>query len=218
MRGRGEERRTQPGRLLITGGSGYLGRALAARAQPDWDVTATRLTQPGQGPVLDVRDAAAVGRLIERLRPDVIVHTAYHQSGEQMADVNVAGANNVARAAGAVGARLVHLSTDLVFDGGRERGGYSEDDAASPITAYGRSKLAGERAVLAAEPDALIVRTSLIYGGDPPGAHEGMVLEALDGRRDVAFFSDEMRCPIVADDLAEALLDLARQPVSGCCT
>jgi dTDP-4-dehydrorhamnose reductase len=215
MHGRGEEGRTKPGRLLITGGSGYLGRALAARARADWDVTAIRLTQPGSGPVVDVRDAAAVSRLIEGVRPDVVVHTAYLQSGAAMMDVNVAGADNVARASAAVGARLVHLSTDVVFDGARERGGYSERDAAIPIIEYGRAKLAGERVVAAAAADALIVRTSLIYGGDRPGPHEQMVLDALEGRRDVAFFSDELRCPIVAADLAVALLDLARQPVSG---
>jgi dTDP-4-dehydrorhamnose reductase len=215
MRGRGEERRTQPGRLLITGGSGYLGRALAAQAGLDWDVTATRHTQPGPGPVLDVRDDAAVERLVGELGPEVVVHTAYLQSGEQMVDVNVAGAGNVARAAASVGARLIHVSTDFVFDGRRERGGYSEDDAAVPITDYGRAKLAGERAVADAAPDALIVRTSLIYGGDQPGPHELMVLDALDGRRDVVFFSDELRCPVLAAELAGALLELARRPLAG---
>ncbi|MDX6494088.1 MAG: dTDP-4-dehydrorhamnose reductase [Gaiellales bacterium] len=215
MRGRGEERRTQPGRLLITGGTGYLGRALAAWAGQDWDIMATRHTQPGPGPALDVRDDAAVGRLVEHLRPEVVIHTAYLQSGEQMVDVNVTGAANVAQAAASVGARLIHISTDFVFDGRRERGGYSEDDAAVPITDYGRAKLAGERAVAGAAPDALIVRTSLIYGGDGPGPHELMVLDALDGRRDVAFFSDELRCPILAAELAAALLELARRPLSG---
>ena len=113
------------------------------------------------------------------------------------------------------GARLIHLSTDFVFDGRRERGGYREDDAAVPITDYGRAKLAGERAVATASPDALIVRTSLIYGGDRPGPHELMVLDALDGLRDVAFFSDELRCPILAAELAGALLELARRRVAG---
>jgi dTDP-4-dehydrorhamnose reductase len=103
----------------------------------------------------------------------------------------------------------------LVFDGRREWGGYGEDDAAAPITDYGRAKLAGERAVADAAPDALIVRTSLIYGGDRPSPHELMVLDALDGRRDVAFFSDELRCPILAGELAGALLELARRPLSG---
>src|SRR5438445_2395658 len=121
---RRDEGRTQLRRLLITGGSGYLGRALPALAEPDWDVTATRLTQPGSGPVLDVRDAVAVGLLIERLRPDLVVHAAYLPAGEDMMDVNVAGAGDVARASAAVGARLVHLSTDFVFDGERQHGGY----------------------------------------------------------------------------------------------
>jgi dTDP-4-dehydrorhamnose reductase len=215
MHERGERDGTQPGCLLVTGGSGYLGRALVARAQSDWHITATHLTQPGDGPKLDVRDAGAVDRLVTELRPDVIIHTAYVQSGDEMVEVNVAGAANVARAAAAIGARLVHLSTDFVFDGGREWGGYTEGDVATPVTEYGRAKLAGERAVAAASPDALVVRTSLIYGGDRPGPHEQMVLDALDGRRDVGFFSDELRCPIVAADLAGALLDLARQPVSG---
>jgi dTDP-4-dehydrorhamnose reductase len=215
MHERGERGGTQPGCLLITGGSGYLGRALVARAQSAWHVTATHLTQPGHGPKLDVRDAGAVGRLIAELRPEVIIHTAYVQAGADLVEVNVAGAGNVARAAAAIGARLVHLSTDFVFDGGREWGGYTEDDVAKPVTEYGRAKLAGERAVAAASPDALVVRTSLIYGGDRPGRHEQMVLDALDGRRDVGFFSDELRCPIVAADLAAALLDLAREPVAG---
>jgi dTDP-4-dehydrorhamnose reductase len=215
MRGRGEGGRTQPGRLLITGGSGYLGRALVTRAELDWDVTATHRTQPCPGPALDVRDAAAVERLVGELRPDVIINTAYLQSGDEMVDVNVAGAGNVGQAAASGGARLIHLSTDFVFDGRRERGGYAEDDAATPITDYGRAKLAGEKAIVDAAPDALIVRTSLIYGGDRPGPHELMVLDALDGRRDVAFFSDELRCPILAAELAGALLELAGRPLSG---
>jgi len=152
---------------------------------------------------------------VGELRPEVVIHTAYLQSGERMVDVNVAGAGNVARAAASVGARLIHISTDFVFDGRRERRGYSEDDAAVPITDYGRAKLAGERAVADAAPDALIVRTSLIYGRDTPGPHELMVLDALDGRRDVAFFSDELRCPIMAAELAAALLELGRRPLSG---
>ncbi len=215
MDGRGDGDRTRPRRLLITGGSGYLGRALVAHAGPGWEVISTRLSQPGAGVGLDIRDGEAVLRLIGRLRPEVIIHTAYLQSGEAMWQVNVAGAGHVAVAAAEVGARLVHLSTDFVFDGRRRRGGYTEADTAAPITDYGRAKLQGEREVAAAAPEALVVRTSLIYGGDRPSPHEQMVLDAIDGRRAVGFFSDELRCPIVAADLARALLDLAERPVSG---
>ena len=78
------------------------------------------------------------------------------------------------------------------------------------------AKLDAERAVADADPAALIVRTSLIYGGDRPGPHEQLVLDALDGRSDVGFFTDELRCPIVAvPDLAAALLELAAMRVAG---
>ena len=86
--------------------------------------------------------------LFERLRPDVVIHTAYRQDED---DVNTVGSENVARAAAAVGARLVHLSTDVVFDG-RKGAPYVEDDPVSPVTDYGRAKAEAEVRVAAAHP------------------------------------------------------------------
>jgi dTDP-4-dehydrorhamnose reductase len=208
-------RERPPRRLLVVGGSGYLGRALMARAGSEWDATGTCHSQASAGPQLDVRDRGAVDRLLAELRPAVVVNTAYLQSGDEMESVNVAGAGHVAAAATAAGARLIHLSTDVVFDGSLERGGYRESDPPAPVTAYGTSKLAGERVVAAVAPAALIVRTSLIYGGDRPGPHEQLVLDAIDGRSEVAFFSDELRCPVTAGDLAAALLELAGGDSAG---
>jgi dTDP-4-dehydrorhamnose reductase len=103
----------------------------------------------------------------------------------------------------------VHLSTDVVFDG--EKGApYVEEDEPTPLTDYGRAKADAERAVLAEHPGALVVRTSLIYGGARPGPQE---LLAADP--DASFFTDEVRCPIQVGDLADALIELAATDLSG---
>ena len=206
------------GPLLVTGASGYLGRAILASSEPP--VIATRLTsaEPA-GPALewlrlDVRDAAAVDELFERVLPAAVIHTAYRQQGPDAWDTNVAGSANVAAAAARSGARLVHISTDIVFDGAGTRP-YREDDEPEPLTDYGRSKLEGERVVLAAHPDALVVRTSLMVGGAEPGPQERLVLAATGGESNVEFFEDEWRSPVLVDDLAAALVELAHRPERG---
>jgi dTDP-4-dehydrorhamnose reductase len=199
--------------LLITGSSGYLGSELARRAP---DATGTYLTAERPGAVwLDVRDADAVARLVAEQRPAAVIHTAYSEAGDDAArEVNVEGARNVARAAADAGARLVHVSTDLVFDGGLGRP-YSEDDEPRPIIEYGRQKLAGEEAVRDVLPSALVVRTSLIYGGPEPSRHERIVLNVADGNSAARFFSDELRSPVQVGDLAAALLTLAASDAAG---
>lgn len=201
------------GGFIITGSSGYLGSELARQAP---DATGTYLTAERPGGVqLDVRDADAVARLMRDLRPDAVIHTAYSEAGDKSArEVNVDGSRNVARAAGEVGARVVHVSTDLVFDGELGRP-YTEDDEPRPIMEYGRQKLAGESAVREVLPEALVVRTSLIYGGEEPSRHERLVLDAADGQASVRFFSDELRNPVQVGDLAAALLELTRSNASG---
>ena len=190
-----------PQRLFVTGGSGLLGRHLLRVAeQHAWEVIA-----PGST-TLDIRDAAAVRAHITEARPDAVVHLAYRGNDPE---VIVDGSTNVARAAAQVGARLVHLSTDVVFGGRPEP--YGEDDEPSPITDYGRWKAAAEVAVAAAHPRAVLVRTSLIYAVGGPCPMIDDVSAALTGRSSIRFFTDEMRCPVHADDLAEAVATLARR-------
>jgi dTDP-4-dehydrorhamnose reductase len=201
-------------RLLVTGGSGYLGSELLRQAAPRWDATGTRLTASAEGVPLDVRDQAAVRELVERLEPDCVIHTAYVQSGPALRQVIVEGSRTVAAAAHDAGARLIHLSTDVVFNGERD-GPWRETDAPSPITGYGRAKADAESLVAEAHPAALVVRTSLLYGGVPPAPHEQLVHDAVAGRSDAVFFTDELRSPIAVGDLAGALLELAELPERG---
>ena len=194
-------------RVLVTGGCGYLGRELVARAPARaWNVRATWFERPppadGDWLHVDVRDEAALAAALEGV--DAVVHTAYKQ-GDREWDVNVVGSAAVARAA--AGRRLIHLSTDIVFSG--ERGNYREEDEPAPVNSYGRSKAEAERRVAAAHPDATIVRTSLIYGGDEPGPQERL---ARENRR---FFVDELRSPVQAGDLADAILELLSLDVPG---
>jgi dTDP-4-dehydrorhamnose reductase len=181
-------------KLHVTGATGYLGRELV-RLRPDASTER-----------VEVRDGAEVQWLFDRIKPDVVIHTAYVQED---ASVNVEGSENVALATAAVGARLVHLSTDVVFDG-RKGAPYVEDDPLSPVTDYGRAKAEAEGRVAAAHRKPLVVRTSLLYGGAEPSKHE---LAAQDP--EFTFFTNEIRSPVHVTDLAHALLELAELEVSG---
>jgi dTDP-4-dehydrorhamnose reductase len=180
--------------LLVTGASGYLGRELMRRADAAGVSSADA----------DIRDPDAVAALFARMRPTAVIHTAYRQDDRA---VTLDGAVNVARAA--AGARLVHVSTDVVFDG--EKGApYVEEDEPAPLTEYGRAKADAERAVSAAHPEALVVRTSLLYGGPEPGPQERLAADP-----DASFFTDEFRCPTEVGDLAAALLELVAGDRTG---
>jgi dTDP-4-dehydrorhamnose reductase len=207
--------------MLVTGGSGYLGGWVVRLARADWNVTVTyRANAVGEPDAdwrqLDVRDGAAVASLVEEVRPRVIVHTASLNpgQGDDFEAVNAAGTGHVARAAAGAGARLIHISTDVVFDG--QRGGYVEGDSPNPITPYGRSKALAEEAVLASGAEAVIVRTSLIYGWRPTVARAAQwMIDDLQAGKPVRLWADELRCPIWVESLAAAVVELAGMSYTG---
>ncbi|MEA3375599.1 MAG: sugar nucleotide-binding protein [Chloroflexota bacterium] len=220
--------------MLITGGSGYLGGWVVRLACRTWDVTATYLTDPSHTANvdwrrLDVRHRSSVEALVGDVRPSVIIHTAALNPGRatDFQAVNVEGTRHLADAAAAVGARLIHVSTDVLFDG--QKGNYTEADPPSPITPYGRSKALAEAAVRVSGAEAVILRTSLIYGpaaNAPEGAPSDgrwrhwdrqtrWILGDLRAGRAVRLFTDERRCPIWVKSLASALVELADHPYAG---
>ena len=211
--------------MLITGGNGLLGTKLielCLRSSAARPVSASR--QPCSNRFLgkfdfhqvDVTDSNAVGQLLREVRPEWVVHTAAmtdvdgcERQPEAAWQANVVGAAMVAAACKAVGAHLVHLSTEYVFDG--RQGPYGEDDPTNPISVYGRSKLASERAVQERCPGAAIARTTVLYG-HAPNVRPNFVtwlIGQLRAGQPVRLVDDQIGSPTLADNLAEMCLALA---------
>jgi dTDP-4-dehydrorhamnose reductase len=169
---------------------------------------------------LDVTDAAATADALAGTGAAFVINCAAWTNVDGAEEheaaalaVNATGAGNLARAAAASGARLVHVSTDYVFDGAATRP-YVESDATAPATAYGRTKLAGERQVLDASPRHAVARTAWIFG-EGRSNFVVSVLERAAAGLPIQAFTDQFGCPTYSVHLAEKLLDLAAQRRGG---
>ena len=197
-------------RTLIVGASGHLGGEVARLASAAGaPVTGTSTTGTGGWAALDITDRAAVAALVARVRPELVVNTAYRADSWA---VTADGAANVALATTAAGARLVHLSSDALHAGRPQP--YGDDEPPTPIHRYGAAKAAAETAVAAIDPAAVLIRTSLIVG-DERSHQVRLALDLITGRARGALFSDEYRCPIDVTDLAAAVLELAASGYAG---
>ena len=196
-------------RLLLTGAAGMLGGDLLVAAERR-GLAVVGLTHAE----LDITDAAAVHLTIEAAAPQAIVNCAAWNDvdGAEADDtaalaLNRDGPANLADAADAAGARLVHVSTDYVFAGTADRP-YVESDPTCPRTAYGASKLAGERAVLARAGEHVVARTAWLFGKRRSN-FVAWVLDSAAAGRPVEAFTDQVGCPTYTVHLAERLLELA---------
>jgi len=202
-------------RILVTGAGGMLGRDVVEGASLRGHEAIGLAREE-----LDVTDGPRVDAAVTRFEPDAVVNCAAwtdvdgaeSREREAMA-VNDTGAGLLAVAAGVVGAKIVYPSTDYVFDGAKAEP-YVESDGPSPISAYGRSKLAGETAVAVANSRHLIVRTSWLFGTGGPNFIETM-LRVGSEQPEVLVVSDQVGSPTYTRHLAEALVLLAESDDYG---
>jgi len=213
-------------RYLVTGASGLLGLNFGleligqdevvgvanrhALAHPPFRLLTADLSQPG-----------SAARLLDEVQPDVVVNCAAMaildecEANPALAEqVNAIMPGELARAARERGARMVHISTDSVFDG--QRGDYTEADAPNPLSTYSRTKLAGERAVAEANPDAIIARV-VFYGWSLSGRRSlsEFFYNKLAAGLTATGFTDVFFCPLQVNDLAQALARMAGLGLSG---
>lgn len=203
-------------RILITGGGSYLGRHLVPLAAQSHPVCYTFFQNDPLGldfaEQVDVREATAVTKLITQFQPQVIIHTVGSNRGSDMGNVIRQGTRNVVRAAAEVGARLVHLSTDSIFDGLNPP--YDETAVPSPVNEYGRAKADAE-SIVAAHPNHVIIRTSLIYGLQEMDHGTGWMARALAAGEPVQLFDNQIRNPVWVETLSRACLELAAHDFTG---
>jgi dTDP-4-dehydrorhamnose reductase len=197
-------------RIVVTGRQGQIARALF-EADTALGVEVTIVGRPK----LDLAEPETIEPALRAASPGVVVNAAAYTAVDQAesepeiaAKINKDGAGAVAAAATALGAPIVHLSTDYVFDGAKTSA-YVEDDPVAPASAYGASKLAGEQAVAAANCDHLILRTSWVYA--PYGKNFVRTMLALaETREEVRVVADQRGCPTYAPDIAQAIIRIAQ--------
>jgi dTDP-4-dehydrorhamnose reductase len=203
-------------RLLVTGAAGMLGHRVVADARArGWDVVGIDL------PDADLTDPLAAQDVAEEHAPDAIVHCAAFTDVDGAEEhearalaVNADASANIAAAAAMLGARIVAVSTDYVFDGTLTDRPYVESDPTAPIGAYGRTKLAGEEAVAGHNPNYAIARTAWLFGLGGKNFPDTM-LNAAQSRDEVAVVTDQTGSPTWAGHLSPALLDLAAGTATG---
>lgn len=213
-------------RILVTGAGGLVGSAVASSAVSTHEVFSTfnqHLPTYGTPMRLDLLDSGEIDRVIARVRPDAIVHAAAltdvdmcERDNSLAEKVNHEATKVISLAAKRVGALLVYVSTDYVFDGAKGR--YEEDDHPNPANYYGLTKLKGETAVKASGGDFCIARASVIYGGRPAAGKVNFALwliESLQKGQSVRVLEDQFVSPTLDSSLAEMIIEVIERGLTG---
>ncbi len=202
-------------KLLIMGSGGMLGTDLCKELKEAYDVTCADLVNAGADAAApffecDITDKASVGKLIDTVRPRIVLHLAAwtdvdgcELDRERAFRINASGVANVATACADSGAALLYISTDFVFDG-RKKEPYRENDATGPLNIYAESKLAGEEAVRKGLERYYIVRTSWLYGKNGKNFVDAIIAKSL-AEPELKVVNDQVGSPTYTADLAKAI-------------
>jgi dTDP-4-dehydrorhamnose reductase len=214
-------------RLLITGGSGFVGGHLLASAKGKWEIYTTCQSRPVSmegvtSLALDLSREKKIESVMHQCRPHAVIHAAAmcqldqcEQDPKKTFHINATATEILAEQCIRYHSRFIFVSTDMVFDGAK--GNYSELDETRPINVYGRSKLTAEKFIRAICADSVIARSALIYGRPVTGSNSfsERVLERISRGKPMPLFTDQFRSPILVNDLASALLELADKEWTG---
>jgi len=213
-------------KILVTGASGLLGYNIVKRAKKyfkTYEISPTHRTKPlfSESVKMNITNENDVLQVFKKFTPDVVVHTAAETNvdkcemdKEYALKVNTVGTKIMAEACGEVGAKIVYVSTDYVFNG--EKGLYKEEDEPHPINYYGLTKLMGENYVMKLCKDYVVVRTSVLYGWHrwKPNFVTWTITSLKTGRR-ITVVNDHFNSPTLADNLAEAILEVIENDLIG---
>ena len=201
-------------KFLITGAKGQVGYCLTQQLQGKHEILAVDRDE------LDITDQSAVKNAVENFRPDVIINAAAHTAVDRAETevelseaINVKGPQYLAEAAKNVGAAILHISTDYVFDGQRE-GKYKETDATDPQGIYGKTKLEGEQAVAKANDKFIVLRTAWVFGEHGNNFVKTM-LRLAKTRNTLGVVADQIGGPTYAGDIAHTLIQIAEKIING---
>lgn len=201
-------------KFLITGANGQVGYCLTQQLQGKHEILAVDRDE------LDITDQSAVKQAVENFCPDVIINAAAHTAVDRAETevelseaINVKGPQYLSEAANSVGAAILHISTDYVFDGQRS-GKYKESDTTDPQGVYGRTKLEGEQAVAASNDKFIVLRTAWVFGEHGNNFVKTM-LRLAKTRDTLGVVADQIGGPTYAGDIARTLIQIAEKIING---